>query len=112
MADIYHLDFQKIRAIEGFGDTSVNNLRKAIEASKQRPLANLLTALGIKHLGATGARLLAQGLGHLDAIMAADVTAILAIEGLGDTIANSVVSFFSNADNRALVCLLYTSRCV
>lgn len=103
LADIYQLDFQKIRAIEGFGDTSVNNLRKAIEASKQRPLANLLTALGIKHLGATGARLLAQGLGHLDAILAADVAAILAIEGLGDTIANSVVSFFSNADNRALI---------
>jgi len=103
LGDIYNLDFERIRQVEGFGDQSVSNLRNAIEVSKQRPLANLLSGLGIRHLGATGARLLAQGFGHLDALMQAQESDIANLEGIGGVIANSVYRFFQDPRNRALV---------
>ena len=66
--DIYTLDWDGVRALEGFGEISVTNLQRAIEASKQRPLANLLVGLGIRHAGGTVSRVLAQAFGHLDAL--------------------------------------------
>ncbi len=71
VADIYDLDFEQVGEFEGWGETSIANLRAAIEASKQRPLANLLVGLSIRHLGATGSQLLARHFRHLDRIMAA-----------------------------------------
>ena len=87
---IYTLDYDKVRAIEGFGEVSVTNLRNGIEASKQRPLSNLLSGLGIRHLGATGARVLAKGMNHLDNILNASAEQIAAVEGIGTVIATSV----------------------
>ena len=62
VADIYDLDFERVRQFEGFAEVSVNNLAQAIEASKARPLANLLVGLSVRHLGGTGSRLLATPL--------------------------------------------------
>ncbi|HSS11872.1 MAG TPA: NAD-dependent DNA ligase LigA [Acidimicrobiales bacterium] len=103
VADIYDLDFERVRQFEGFGEVSVNNLAQAIEASKARPLANLLVGLSIRHLGGTGSRLLARSLGHLDRIMAASPEEIAAIEGVGLVIAESVHEFFSLARNQDVV---------
>lgn len=103
LADIYSLDYGRIRQIEGFGDTSVSNLQAAVQKSKERPLHHLLTGLGIRHLGATGARVLAKAAGHLDKIMESGVAELSAIEGIGSTIASSVVEFFANAENRELM---------
>ncbi|MFN8053122.1 MAG: NAD-dependent DNA ligase LigA [Acidimicrobiales bacterium] len=103
VADIYSLDFDVILAQRGYKETSVNKLRAAIEASKARPLGNLLFGLSIDHLGASGAETLAAGLGSLDAIMEASVDDIAAVEGIGPTIANSVVSFFAEEENRDVV---------
>src|SRR3954452_6856697 len=69
VGDIYSLDFDRIREFEGFGEISVRNLQQAIEASRQRPLPNLLAGLNIRHLGGTNAAVLARALGHLDRIM-------------------------------------------
>jgi DNA ligase (NAD+) len=102
-ADIYVLDLERVRALEGFGDVSVANLRAAIEASKGRPLANLLVGLNIRHLGGAGAQLLARHFGDLDAIMAATAEELAAVEGVGPTIAAAVVTFFENEHNRDLV---------
>src|SRR5690606_34292194 len=66
VASIYTLDFDRIGALEGFGEVSVRNLRHAIEASRSRPLANLLVGLNIRHLGSTTAEVLARHFGHLD----------------------------------------------
>jgi DNA ligase (NAD+) len=103
MADVYALDFDRVRELEGFGDISITNLRNAIEASKQRPLANLLIGLGIRHLGPAGAVVLARAFGHLDRIETASEQEIAAAEGVGPTIAKSVREFFADEANRALV---------
>ncbi len=103
VSDIFALDWDRIRALEHFGDLSVANLQNAIEASKTRPLANLLIGLGIRHLGGTGSQVLARALGHLDAIEAASEEEIAAVEGIGPVIAASVHSFFAQEHNRALI---------
>ncbi|QGG94628.1 NAD-dependent DNA ligase LigA [Actinomarinicola tropica] len=103
VGDIYSLDFDRLLGREGFGETSVRNLRDAIEASKERPLANLLVGLNIRHLGPTGARALAQAFGHLDALMAASEEDIAAVDGIGPTIAQSVHAHFASDRNRAVV---------
>jgi DNA ligase (NAD+) len=103
VGDIYSLDFDRVRQFEGFGEVSVANLERAIEASKDRPLANLLVGLGIRHLGYTGCQLLARALGHLDRIMAASVDEMASIEGIGPVIAASVHEFFVSERNREVI---------
>ena len=103
IGDVYALDYERIRALEGFGDISVTNLQRAVEASKQRPLANLLFGLGVKHLGYTGAQVLARALGHLDRIQAATEEEIAAVEGIGPKIATSVCEFFASERNQAVL---------
>jgi DNA ligase (NAD+) len=103
VADIYSLDFERVRELEGFGDLSVANLAAAIEASKSRPLANLLFALSIRHLGANTSQLLARAFGHLDRIMAAPEEEIAGVEGIGPVIAASVRRFFDLPRNREVI---------
>lgn len=103
LADIYTLDWERLRGEEGFGDLSIANLRAAIDASKQRPLANLLVGLNIRHLGPAGAEALAGSLGHLDRIADASVDELAAVEGVGPIIASSVHEFFADPASRALV---------
>jgi DNA ligase (NAD+) len=106
IGDIYALDYDRIRELEGFGETSVQNLRQAVEASKQRPLANLLVGLNIRHLGGTGSQILARALGHLDRIMAASEEELAAVEGVGPIIAQSVREFFDSEQNQAVLAKL------
>jgi len=103
IGDVYSVDFDRVREFEGFGETSVANLQRAIEASRERPLANLLFGLGIKHLGYTGSQLLARELGHLDRIQAATEEEIAAIDGIGPTIARSVCEFFASERNQRVL---------
>jgi DNA ligase (NAD+) len=103
VADIYSLDLDRVREFEGWGETSIANLTAAIEASKSRPLANLLVGLSIRHLGGAGSRLLAASLGPLDRIMEATVEEMANAEGVGAVIASSVHEFFALERNRAVV---------
>jgi DNA ligase (NAD+) len=103
VASVYDLDFDAIRELEGFGEQSVANLAAAVEASKARPLANLLFGLNIRHLGSAGGELLAGHFGHLDAIVAAEVDELAAVEGIGPVIAESVADFFDSPGNRDLI---------
>jgi DNA ligase (NAD+) len=103
LTGIYALDFDRLRQLEGFGDISIANLQTAIEASKHRPLPNLLVGLNIRHLGYAGAELLARAFGHLDRIMDATVDELVAVEGVGVVIATSVQEWFADGGNRALV---------
>jgi DNA ligase (NAD+) len=102
-ADIYTLDWDRVRQLEGFGEISITNLQRAIETSKRRPLASLLVGLGIRHLGGTGSEVLARAMGDLDRIMAAGVAELAAVEGIGPTIADSVFRFFALPSNRQMV---------
>jgi DNA ligase (NAD+) len=106
VADIYDLDFDQVAAFEGWGETSIANLRSAIDASRHRPLANLLTGLSIRHLGATGSQILARHMRHLDRIMEASAEELGAVEGIGPIIGASVQQFFALEGNRHLVARL------
>ena len=106
VADIYNLDFDRVAAFEGWGDTSVANLRAAIEASKHRPLANLLVGLSIRHLGGTGSQILARHFRHLDRIMEAGSEELSAVEGIGPIIGASVQRYFATPGNRDVVARL------
>ena len=108
IASVYELDFDRVLELEGYGQTSVDNLRAAIDASRQRPLANLLVGLNIRHLGPAGAEALAVGFGHLDALEAAaladdGVERLAAVEGVGPIIARAVCEWFAQDANRAML---------
>lgn len=102
-ADLYFLTKEQILAVEGFAEKSAENLLRAIEASKGRGLARLLTALGIRYVGSTVAELLARHYASLDEIMAASQEELEAIEGIGPRTAASLVEWFSRPQNREMV---------
>jgi DNA ligase (NAD+) len=103
VADIYSLDFERVRTFEGFGAISVANLATAINESKSRPLANLLVGLSVRHLGGNTSQLLARSMGNLDRIIEAPEEEIAAIEGIGQVIAASITRFFSLPRNRQVI---------
>lgn len=105
-ADIFNLDPARLLEFEGWGEVSVGNLLGAIDAAKDRPLARLITALGIDHVGGTVARSLATRFGSLPALLEATEADISEVEGIGPEIARSVVSWSADADNRDLVARL------
>jgi DNA ligase (NAD+) len=101
--DIYALTDEQLAELEGFKTRKVANLRRAIEDSKDRGLARLLTALGIRHLGGTSARTLARRVPSMDVLMNATEEDIAAVEGIGPVIAQSVHDFFAQDGNRAVI---------
>lgn len=103
VADIYNLRREDLLELEGFKDKKVDKLLAGIEASKERPVERLLTALGIRFVGGVVAKLLIDSLGSLDAIAAAEAGALERIEGIGPQTAVSVAAWFANDANRALV---------
>jgi DNA ligase (NAD+) len=111
VADIYTLDAERLSGFEGFGEVSVGNLQRAIAASRERPLANLLVGLSIRHLGVTGSQVLARSLGHLDRILDAPVEEMAEVEGVGSVIARSVHDFFALERNRAVIERLRAAGC-
>jgi DNA ligase (NAD+) len=103
VADIYSLPLETLTGLERLAEKSATNLFEAIEASKQRPLAKLLVGLGIRHVGPTAAVALAAELGHMDSIATAAVDDLVEVEGIGPTIAESIVRFFSEDRNRTVI---------
>ena len=103
LADVYHLPWDEIRQLEGYGDKRVDNLRAGVEASKQRPIHRLLTALGIRFVGAVVAETLTQRYASLFDLMAASTEELSDIEGIGPKIAESVHEWFTVGPNRALI---------
>ena len=103
VADLYELTPAKLLTIEGFAEKSAQQLVDAIQASKQQPLSTLLYALGIRHVGAQGAKLLARHFGTMKPLRTASVEEISRIRGVGEAIAEAVVGFFEEAKNRRLL---------
>jgi DNA ligase (NAD+) len=102
-ADLYSLDRKKLLSLEGYAEKGTDALLAAIEASKTQPLSRLLTALGIRHVGAIAAQLLARHFGNLDDLARATKDEIGAVRGVGDIIADGVVAYFSNKGAKRLV---------
>jgi len=105
-ADIFIFDPDQLLGREGWGSISVNNLKRAIEAAKDRSVGRLLTALGIRHVGGTVARLLVRHFGGLPALMAATEEDISQVEGIGPVIAHGIATWSADPDNQALVAKL------
>ena len=103
VADLYSLAVADLTALERFAEVSAQNLIDAIAASKAQPLSRLLFGLGIRHVGQTAAQLLARHFGSMDALRRASADDILALRGIGETIALAVVAYFADPSAKALV---------
>jgi DNA ligase (NAD+) len=101
--DIYSLTVEQLVPLERIGERSAQLLVDAVDASRAQPLSRLLVGLGISHIGPAAAATLAREIGSLDAIAAASVDALAAVEGVGGIIAESVGTFFANERNRGVI---------
>lgn len=102
-ADLYVLPRETILALEGFQEKSADNILNAVEKSKQNDLSRLLYALGIRHIGAKAAKLLAQQFGTMDAVLSATADEIGAIDGFGAVMAESVAAYFKTEKAQTLI---------
>jgi DNA ligase (NAD+) len=103
IADIYALDQPALLNVPRLAEKSANNLLRSIERSKERGLARVLVALGIRFVGEQTARILAEDFGSIDAIAQADETKLRESEGIGPELATSVRLFFEQDENREIV---------
>jgi len=101
--DLYTLTDDQLGQLEGFKEKKIRNLRRALEDSLDRPVARLLTGLGIRHVGDVTARTLARRIPSVAALGTASVEEIAAVEGIGEVIARSVHEFFAQSGNRKVV---------
>jgi DNA ligase (NAD+) len=100
IADIYSLDEESIAAIDRMGNKSAQNIVNAIEASKSRPLHRLLTALGVRHIGAKTARILTREIKSMDDFYQVTEEKLLSISEVGPKMADSLLNFFAETRNR------------
>jgi DNA ligase (NAD+) len=101
--DLYSLTAGQLVPLERFARKSAENLVAAIEASKRNELWRLLHGLGIPHVGAEAAKLLARETGHLDALARAEAGSLAALHGIGTVMAQAIVEWFANPENVAVV---------
>lgn len=102
-ADIYFLKRDRLLEIERLGEKSIDNLLNAIEISKQNQLSKLIFGLGIRNIGQRAAELLCDRLSNIDQIITASSDDLLLIDGFGETMASSVLEFFSQPYNQMLI---------
>ena len=105
--DIYSFDLEKLSGIEGFGAKSILNLKSAIEASKTQPLHRLIYALGIRYVGETTAKALAQKVSDIFEFEKMTEEELKLMDDVGVKVAKSIFDFFSDADNITLLEKLY-----
>ncbi|MCI1290567.1 MAG: NAD-dependent DNA ligase LigA [Lactobacillus sp.] len=106
VADLYQLTAADLQKLPHFQDKSINNLLTAIENSKQNSVELLLFGLGIDHVGARAARLIAEKFQTMDRIQAASAAEIDAIPTIGETIANSLTAYFQQDSAQVLLAQL------
>lgn len=102
IADLYTIDVQQING-DGSRDKSARKIVASIEASKQVPFERVVFALGIRFVGETSARLLARHFKNIDALMSASMEELQEVEGIGEVMARSVINYFHNEQNIAIV---------
>jgi len=100
ISDLYRLTGEDLIGLERFGERSSKNLLNSIEESKTRPLADLVFALGIPHVGKHLSRVLARRFGSIDSLMEAESEDLMGIEEIGEKIARSIVNFMGEQRNR------------
>jgi DNA ligase (NAD+) len=105
IADLYDLKKKKgqLLKLAGMGEKSADNLLKAIEESKDRPLSRLIFALGIRHVGGETAELLAKYFSSIDRLAEASREGLLAVSTIGPKIADSILAFFRQEENKRII---------
>lgn len=103
VADLYHLDEQQIASLERLGEKSARNIMEAVELSLQVPFERVLFALGIRFVGETVAKKLANAFVSIEALEAATIDDLVAVDEIGPRIAQSVRTYFENEQNRDLI---------
>ncbi|WP_179345304.1 NAD-dependent DNA ligase LigA [Winogradskyella ursingii] len=105
-SDLYELTVQEVIPLERMAQKSAENLINGIEASRQIPFERVLFALGIRYVGETVAKKLAKHYKSIDALMAAPIEGLIAVDEIGDRIAESVVEFFASEENKNIIARL------
>ena len=105
VADLYHLDEhrQELLDMEGMGEKSVQSIMDAIDDSRERPLARVIFALGIRHVGGETAELLAGHFNSIDELSSASEEELMRVPTIGPKIAGSITAFFKNDSNRRVI---------
>jgi len=105
VADLYYLKDKKeqLLKLERMAEKSVNNMLEAIEKSKETPLSRVIFALGIRHIGEEMAELVAKNLGSIDRLQNASREELLSIPTVGPKIAESIVAFFGQEENKKII---------
>lgn len=102
-ADMYTLTREQLLQLERFAEKSADNAIKSIEKSKAVPFARVLYGIGIRYIGETTAKKLAQHFRSIDSIASATMEQLMEVEDVGERIALSIIEFFSNETNRDLI---------
>jgi len=103
VADLYYLTKEQLAKLERMGDKSASNIMNSINNSKKRPLANLIFALGIRHIGEEMAEILARECHSLDKLADASRERLMSIPTVGPKIADSIVAFFKQKENLEII---------
>jgi DNA ligase (NAD+) len=103
IADLYRLDYDKLAHLEHFGTKSAQNLKNAIEASKDRNFDRVLYALGIRYVGTVTARYLAEYFGDIDSLRNASLESLSQVPEVGEKVALSIKAWFSLPENIKLI---------
>jgi DNA ligase (NAD+) len=103
VADLYSLKKEDLLTLERTGEKTASNIIRAIENSKKRPLARIIYALGIRHIGEQMAQLLASHFDSINELMNASEEELTDIRGIGSEIAKSVVVFFRQEENERII---------
>ncbi len=103
LADIYTLTYEQVVALDRFAEVSTNNLLEAIARVKTPPLPRFIFGLGIRHVGSQTGIDLAEHFGSLEKLAEATLDELLEIDGIGDVVAESLLAWFADPDNHALL---------
>lgn len=103
IADLYRLKLLDLALLERMGEKSGRRILKSLEASKQVPFARVLFALGIRYVGETVAKRLSSKLKSMQALMSASVEELMSIDEIGESIAQSLVAYFAQDENKQLI---------
>ena len=103
ISDLYTLTFDQLIDLDRMGEKSANNLLKGLNASKDIPFERVLFGLGIRFIGETVAKKLAQAFENMDALMQANYDELIEVEEIGEKIAISVLHYFQDSTNLALI---------
>ena len=103
VSDLYRLKKEQILPLERMADKSVSNLIEGIEKSKEKPFSKVLFGLGIRFVGETVAKKLSKKFKSIQALQQASLEDLIQTDDIGERIAESVVTYFANPQNQAMI---------